>query len=314
MCIVIRASVPRCGMPLCNDQGVQSSRAGSFIGSALRMTQGSLRRISRRRHSGALPRRGFPASAVGPCPVDELRDSDLEVFNSLLEWNCFSVDSNGRRVGSTAWGGKRSEPQEVPDRRILDLDSRIDLASRSVLEIGCFEGIHTIGLASRGASVTGVDARVENVVKTIVRSNFYGFRPEVLVCDVESDLSDVLGGRRFDVIHHVGVLYHLKDPVQHLFDLAQLSGNLMLDTHVARSPEVDSEYTSNGWTVPYRRYSEHGRRDVFSGMYDHAKWLTLPDLVDVLESAGFRDPEVAEVRQERNGERVLIFAGEAARR
>jgi hypothetical protein len=46
-------------------------------------------------------------------------------------------------------------------------------------------------------------------------------------------------------------------------------------------------------------------------MYDHAKWLPLATLQEVLRAAGFADIEVAEMRQERNGLRTLLFAQRA---
>ena len=43
-------------------------------------------------------------------------------------------------------------------------------------------------------------------------------------------------------------------------------------------------------------------------MYDHAKWLPLDSLRQLVALAGFTKIELAEQREERNGLRVLIFA------
>jgi len=43
-------------------------------------------------------------------------------------------------------------------------------------------------------------------------------------------------------------------------------------------------------------------------MYDHSKWLRLEDIMNVLRIAGFRNVNVIEERQERNGPRVLLMA------
>jgi tRNA (mo5U34)-methyltransferase len=37
------------------------------------------------------------------------------------------------------------------------------LSNKDVLEIGCFEGIHTIGLCNYSRRVYAVDSRIENV-------------------------------------------------------------------------------------------------------------------------------------------------------
>ena len=78
--------------------------------------------------------------------MDALSDDDLAVVNDLLPWQCFTVDARGRRLGTRAWAGKREEPQALPDPRITLMGDRWPLAGRTVLEVGCFEGVHTIGL------------------------------------------------------------------------------------------------------------------------------------------------------------------------
>ena len=62
--------------------------------------------------------------------------------------------------------------------------------------------------------------------------------PAVYCVDVESGSYDY----SCDVMHHVGVLYHLRDPVAHLAAaLPQVSTALMLDTHVAPDSEALEE-------------------------------------------------------------------------
>jgi tRNA (mo5U34)-methyltransferase len=112
-----------------------------------------------------------------------------------------------------------------------------------------------------------------------------------------------------DLIHHVGVLYHLKDPVRHLLALGKLAGEgMMLDTHVAAPETAHSEYEVDGKLYRYQHYKEGGRAEVFSGMYDHAKWLLTSDIEALLRQAGFTSVRVVEERQERNGLRIMLFA------
>jgi 2-polyprenyl-3-methyl-5-hydroxy-6-metoxy-1,4-benzoquinol methylase len=240
--------------------------------------------------------------------VDSLADADVERLNELLPWRCFTVDSRGRPFGGVAWRGKRTTPQRIPDPRVERFHERFDLSDKHVLEVGCFEGVHTIALCRLAARVTAVDARVENVVKTVVRCAFYDERPRVFAYDVEDAAADdeLL---RADVCHHVGVLYHLVDPVSHLERLGRwISRGLMLDTHYAREDEVTDEYEVDGERFRFRRYEERGREDVFSGMRRHSKWLLLKDIERVLSGVGFENVDVAERRDERNGPRVLLFA------
>ena len=268
-------------------------RARSAVAAARRKRQAPLKRYAEGRVSTPL--------------VEALTDEDLRELNGLLPWQCFTVDAQGRPFGRPAWQGKRVDPQQIPDPRIEQLDARFGLAGKSVLEIGCFEGVHTIALAQRAESVIAIDSRVENVVKTMVRCGFFGLRPEVFVFDVDTPdappLPDV------DACHHVGVLYHLVDPVAHLERLLpHVRHGIMLDTHIARPGETNAEYTVGGTTYRYSHYDEGGRADVFSGMHDHAKWLLLEDLQSILRAAGLTRIDVAEERDERNGPRILLYA------
>jgi tRNA (mo5U34)-methyltransferase len=255
-----------------------------------------------------LPLTGHEPSPVPVPAIDRLRDDDLQQLNSLLKWNCYTVDSLGRRFGDCARAGKRELPQPIPDRRIALFDQASGLAGRSVLEVGCFEGVHTIGLAQAGARVTAVDARMENVVKTMLRCQFYGVVPDVRRCDVEVQ-AELDSLPEVDLLHHVGVLYHLVDPVRHLQALApKVRRGLMLDTHVATAATARHTLLSGGRSWPCQRYAEGGVGEVFSGMYDHAAWMVLEDLLQLLVELGFSQTRVHEHRDERNGPRVLIFA------
>lgn len=238
--------------------------------------------------------------------VNNLSDEDLTELNTILDWNCFVLDKNSRRFGNLAWSDKRTEPQQIPDYRHALLQSRIDLKDKHVLEIGCFEGIHTISLCALAKSVTAVDSRIENVVKTIVRSAFFGQKPTVFKSDVENwlDQKEVLTN---DVCHHIGVLYHLKDPVKHLEELCSFTNDaIFLDTHYALPEQATEKYTVGSTEYAYKKYGEG--KDVFSGMYDHAKWLTLESLETILKKNGFEKIEVIEKRDERNGPRLLLIA------
>jgi tRNA (mo5U34)-methyltransferase len=253
---------------------------------------------------------------LAPAPfVDRLSDDDLATLNRLLPWQAFTADAHGRGFGGTAWSGKRVDPQALPDPRIERFHERFDLTGRHVLEVGCFEGIHTIALCRLAGRVTAIDARIENVVKTLVRCGMYDVQPRVFTYDVESSgdgLEDML---RADLCHHVGVLYHLADPIAHLRRLGNWTRRgVMLDTHVAAPTDALDDYEVDGRRFRYRRFRESGREDVFSGMREHSKWLLLDDLVEALRTvARFDRVDVVEERAERNGPRVLIFAERRAR-
>jgi tRNA (mo5U34)-methyltransferase len=253
------------------------------------------------------PLHGYEKSATPIPVVDTLSDAELEELNDLLPWACFVADSHGRRFGKPASGSKRSLPQPMPDRRIVALNERFPLAELTVLEIGCFEGLHTTALAHLAKHVKACDSRIANVVKTAARCAMFQVSPTLFVWDVEKLLPPGIDPS-CDILHHVGVLYHLADPVSHLLDVAKyVRRGIMLDTHVATEEQADHSYDVGGRTFRCRDYREASVDQPFAGMYAVARWLTLDDLLGVLQSAGFPNVEVVQRREERNGLRVLVY-------
>jgi 2-polyprenyl-3-methyl-5-hydroxy-6-metoxy-1,4-benzoquinol methylase len=254
-----------------------------------------------------LPLHGFNRRVVIPV-VDSLSDEQLRELNEILPWNCFLADSHGRRFGKPTSETKRNAPQKMPDPRVVQLDNRISLRDLTVLEIGCFEGVHTVALAQRAKHVKACDGRVANVVKTSVRCAMFQVAPTLFAWDVEQappadqDIS-------CDILHHVGVLYHLADPVSHLERVAPFVRQaVMLDTHCATPAQALDNYEANGRTYQCMVFAEGGREEPFSGLYPTARWLLLEDIAEVLTRSGFGKVELLEDRAERNGRRVLIIA------
>lgn len=267
-----------------------------------------LRKYRKRKLARKFPLKGYAPSPSVVKYVDILDDEDLAELNNMLDWNCFTSDSQGRRFGMAAWGSKRDTPETILDRRIAMMHDHFDLADKHVLEVGCFEGIHSLGLLQYARKVTAVDARMDHVVKTIVRCAMFGYSPTVFKYDIELIPSDV-ALLQADLIHHVGVLYHLRNPVGHLLDLGRyIKKGVMLDTHYCLAQDATEKYSVQGKEYTYKRYLEYGKKEAFSGMYDHSKWLLLEDIVGCLKEAGFDQVEIVEKRDERNGPRVLLFA------
>ncbi len=240
--------------------------------------------------------------------IDSLPDSELDRLNGLLPWSAFVVDKNGRRFGDWFSADKRSQPETIPDPRIIELDRRVGLANCHVLELGCFEGIHTAALCDLAQRVTAIDGRIENVAKTLVRCGLMGRSPDCFFWDVETDLPAELP-QNWDVLHHVGVLYHLADPVGHLQRvLPKTAKAVLLDTHIAPEQEELLEASLGGFDYRYFHFAESSRENPFAGLGDHARWLPLADLERILREHGFEQFEVLEQRDERCGARVCIYA------
>ena len=225
-----------------------------------------------------------------------LRDDQLSLINEQLDWHAFTVDGRGRRIGRIHNHLKRGEPQPIRDRRIDLLASHINLRDAKVHEYGCFEGIHSLALLEKGAHLTGVDARPINLAKTSLRISLYGQHAQLLLADLD-DLSQLqvltdAGRLQCDVLVHIGVLYHLANPVEHLRTVLPSVGNaLLIDTHVSTTGETTK--------------TEFGIRDPFSGTGVTSKWITQESIGKVCLEAGFRSRLHSELREERNGLRLF---------
>jgi tRNA (mo5U34)-methyltransferase len=206
------------------------------------------------------------------------------------------------RIGARE--NKRDTEQAIPDKRITRLHEVLNLTGRSVLEVGCFEGIHTLGLCGYGAEVTAIDIRPVNVVKTLVRLSAFGQSARVFVCDVEDE---GVKWPHFDVVFHCGVLYHLEDPVRHLKAILPRCSAIYLDTHIAGPDNSADALDTCGKRYFGYRFREGGWSDPFSGRAETAFWLQLKDVTKLLDEQGFATQLWSE-RSERNGPRVGLFA------
>lgn len=232
-----------------------------------------------------------------------LDDRGLQELNGLLPWFSGTALPDGRIVGRLdARPGKRESVQAVPDKRITRLHEALDLSDKSVLEVGCFEGIHTLGLLQYCPDVTAIDVRPLNVVKTLARLSAHGCSAQVYTVDVEQ----VAEWRSFDVVFHCGVLYHLENPVEHLQALLPHCQAIYLDTHVAEAGRDQDVATFAGRSYRGYRHAEGGWTDPYSGRGGTAFWLRLADIEEILAAAGFA-VEIWSSRNERNGARVGLL-------
>lgn len=162
-------------------------------------------------------------------------------------------------------------------------DSRIKLCRekfpevKTVLELGSFEGGHTVALARWAEHVTGVEGRQKNAEKA---------RWILKVHDIENagivsgNLEDIrladLGS--FDLCVSIGVLYHMPEPLKLIAAMADAAPNLFLWTHVAKDAERED-------------WHEEGVDWPLAGLSDRAVRLPKTELLAELR-ARYRKVEV----------------------
>ncbi len=141
-------------------------------------------------------------------------------------------------------------------RRLEHLASlRVDVAGRSVLEVGAGIGDHSHYYLDRGCSLTITEARSDNL--RALRRRY----PANSVQFLDLDRPTAVDGAPFDVVHCYGLLYHLGNPNQALEFLSRnTTALLFLETCVSFGDEDELYPVDEDISNPSQAYSGVGRR------------------------------------------------------
>ncbi len=156
------------------------------------------------------------------------------------------------------------------------------LAGRKVLDVGCGNGYHAWRMAGEGAElVIGIDPNLLFLAQFTAVRHFMAEPPDVhfLPLGIEAVPEKL---ESFDTVFSMGVLYHRRSPMDHLFDLKSClrpGGELVLETLVV-------EGGKNTVLVPEGRYAK--MRNV---------WFipSAEALQNWLKRCGYRDVRVVDV-------------------
>jgi hypothetical protein len=265
----------------------------------------------------------FPHRGDGAAPA--LHTADLRKLNALLPWSSYNWLGPGRgMLGSCYNSAKRQGGQPIPDGRVTALHELLDLRGRTVLEAGCFEGHHSISLAACQARVLAFDSRIENIVKALTRAWYFGYEQSIRFDQLNLEeermaqrYAPLLERTEHDdglfLFHSRGVLYHLRDPIAHLLDAADLRPHhIYLHTQIASEAMATESCTSPLGSLPCFRYREKNvASSPFSGMEAYALWLTRSGLEQVLGAIGYPSIQILSHKEERNGPRLELLASRA---
>jgi tRNA (mo5U34)-methyltransferase len=143
--------------------------------------------------------------------VTAQRPADLRELVSARTW--FHTIDLGDGVLTP---GQKDTPTEVGHLHLPDL------AGKSVLDIGAYDGFYSFESARRGAArVVAADSLAWNWPGSYARGNFelaqqvLGSSVEMAELTVEELSPETVGGT-FDVVLFLGVLYHAPDPLGYL--------------------------------------------------------------------------------------------------
>lgn len=175
---------------------------------------------------------------------------------------------------------------------------------KQILELGPLEGGHTYQLEKLGAaSVLAIDANTRAYLKCLITKELLGLRRCRFLC---GDFVEYLRHTpdRFDVGVAVGVLYHMRNPVELLGLLAAKTDRLLIWTHYydpkvistaahllpkfpsARPAEYDG-FRHTQYRYEYQQALQWG--GFCGGGAEYSHWLSRDDLFGALRHYGFSD-------------------------
>ncbi len=137
------------------------------------------------------------------------------------------------------------------------------LDGRRILDVGCGNGYYGWRMCAAGARVIGIDPTIVYSMQYLAFAKYLtDARPELHHALLPARLEDVSPQQSFDTVLSMGVLYHRRDPAEHLHALrAQLrpGGELVLETLIGASGSTEvlipnGRYARmrNVWHIPSR--------------------------------------------------------------
>ena len=210
-----------------------------------------------------------------------------------------------------SWAGLRAGLLPLfDDPRIKwAIDTLGGVRDRTVLELGPLEAGHTYCLEQAGAkSIAAIEANTRAYLKClIVKEVLQLQRAQFLLGDFEEYLR--VSTDRYDAAIASGVVYHVRNPVELIHNLARVTDRIFIWTHyfvrerLAAIPHMahrvgashEADYAGFRHTLNRYNYGDFLDTTRFAGgseQYSH--WLSRDDLLGALRHAGFTDITVGQ--------------------
>lgn len=241
--------------------------------------------------------------------------SALDLFKGNW-WSSFPAPWSGLEAGHTPL---------FDDARIKwAIEALGGVAGRKLLELGPLEGGHTFSLEMAGAqSIVAIEASSRAYLKCLIAKEIVGLRcAQFLLGDFEEYLR--AGAERFDAVVASGVLYHVRNPVELIHNLARVTDRVFIWTHyfvrerLAGIPHMahrvgeshSAEHAGFRHTLHRYNYGDFLDTTRFAGgSQEFSHWLNRDDLLGALRHAGFAEIQLGEDDLEHvNGPAISLVA------
>lgn len=188
--------------------------------------------------------------------------------------------------------------------RTAIIENRTGIQGKTFIDLGCADGFETYTVALNGAKeALGVEGRDELVEQARQAADHLNISHVARFEKHDVRQIDEVGLKKYDVVLHFGLLYHLENPFNHLKRVRNLcNGDLLMETQVApltlegaERSQVDhlSDLTTvflDG--VPFQgRALEYVTRGYAKGIGSLDRrlvfWMTVESIQKALDLAGF---------------------------
>lgn len=228
--------------------------------------------------------------------VEAVRRERAEIVARYGEWTAHNI----HLVGDIYTIQSALTGDEFRLRRVMqiidDLAGRRRLQDLRVLDLACLEGMYSVELARKGATVVAIEGRETNIAKAAFAKRVLRLDKIELIQDDVRNLSREQHGQ-FDIVLCLGILYHLDSPDVFTFieRLAEVcTGFVIIATHTSATAVEPQTYRGHeywgAWTQEHAPDStrEERKRALWASLDNRRSFvLTKAALYNSLAHAGF---------------------------
>ena len=178
-----------------------------------------------------------------------------------------------------------------------------------VLELGPMEGGHTKMIEDMGADVIAIEGDSDNFLKCLIVKNFFNLKAKFVFGDFNKYIEDCAN---FYFVSVAGVLYHQKNPVKLIYDLAAITDRVIVWSQVAgdeQPSKIKSELVFND-KVYYGKINTYKPKQIgyCGGLEEQSFWLYKEDMLKCFKDAGFVNIIQKEYGATIHGDSLLFVA------
>jgi hypothetical protein len=178
------------------------------------------------------------------------------------------------------------------------------LNGRSILELGPFEAYNTYQFHQAGAGpIVSIESNRFNFIKCLIIKNIFGLNATFVLGDFHRYINDTMC--RFDICWASGVLYHMIEPIELLYEIRKVSDTTFIWSHY-----FDHEHIEKTVNMSYFDSSKDLIRQVFGrsvclhhrnyqhpddkapplfsgGAEQYSYWMEKDDILFILNNLGY---------------------------